>query len=97
MVACYHSHMATTRKTLSGEWMIRLKLEPLDEGGYVATSPDLQGLVAQGATIAETMEIARDVARKIVESCLAHGDPLPLPKRRRPRSMEAVVPVTVVA
>ena len=59
--------------------MIRLKLEPLDEGGYVATSPDLQGLVAQGVTIAETMEIARDVARKIIESCLAHGDP---PTRR---------------
>lgn len=77
--------------------MIRLKLEALDEGGYVATSPDLQGLVAQGATIAETMEIARDVARKIVESCLAHGDPLPMVRRRKPRSMEAVVPVTVVA
>jgi len=59
--------------------MIRLKLEPLDEGGYVATSPDLQGLVAQGVTIAQTMEIARDVARKIIESCLAHGDPLPKP------------------
>jgi hypothetical protein len=27
-------------------WMIRLELEPLDEGGYVATSLDLQGLVA---------------------------------------------------
>ncbi len=80
-----------------GEWMIRLKLDPLDEGGYVATSPDLQGLVAQGVTIAETMEIARDVARKIVESCLAHGDPLPKPKRRRTRSVQAVVPVTVVA
>ena len=72
----YHAFMSTTRATSSGEWMIRLKLEPLREGGYVATSPDLQGLVAQGATIAETMEIARDVARKIVVSCLAHGDPL---------------------
>ena len=83
--------------TSFGEWMIRLKLETLDEGGYVATSPDLQGLVAQGATIAETMEIARDVARKIVESCLAHGDPLPTMRRRKSRSVEAVVPVTVVA
>ncbi|MEK6798493.1 MAG: type II toxin-antitoxin system HicB family antitoxin [Planctomycetota bacterium] len=77
--------------------MIRLKLEPVDEGGYVATSPDLQGLVAQGATIAETLVVARDVARKIIESCLAHGDPLPRPKRRRARCVEAVVPVTVVA
>jgi len=77
--------------------MLRLRLEPLSAGGYVATSPDLQGLVAQGATIAETMEISRDVARKIVENCLAHGDPLPLPKRRKPRSVEAFVPVMVVA
>ena len=89
--------MPTTKTRDNGEWMIRLKLEPLDEGGYVATSPDLQGLVAQGATIAETMEIARDVARKIVESHLAHGDPLPAAKKRRGRSVEAVVPVTVVA
>ena len=81
----------------SDEWMIRLKLERLAEGGYVATSPDVQGLVAQGATIAETMEIARDVARKIVESCRAHGDPLPRPKRRKSGSVLAVVPVTVVA
>jgi len=77
--------------------MIRLKLVPLKEGGYVATSPDLQGLVAQGATIAQTMEIARDVARKIIESHVAHGDPLPRPKRRGARSVDAVVPVTVVA
>ena len=77
--------------------MIRLKLEPLNGGGYVATSPDLQGLVVQGATMAETMEVARDVARKIIESCLAHGDPVPRPRRRKTRSVEAVVPVTVVA
>jgi len=59
------------------EIIIRLEFETLDEGGYIATSPDIQGLVAQGRTISETVEIARDVARKIAESCLAHGDPLP--------------------
>lgn len=59
------------------ESAIRLHIEPLDEGGFVATSPDVPGLVAQGRTVVETAEIARDVARKIVESCLEHGDPLP--------------------
>jgi len=59
------------------ESAIRLHIEPLDEGGYVATSPDVPGLVAQGRTLVETTEIARDVARKIAESCLEHGDPLP--------------------
>jgi predicted RNase H-like HicB family nuclease len=57
-----------------GEWMIRLKLEPLHESGYVATSPDQQGLVAQGASLAETADIARDVARKIIESHVAQGN-----------------------
>ena len=71
--------------------MIRLKLEPLEKGGYVATSPDLQGLVAQGSTLAETMEIARDVARKIIESCIAHGDPLPSRKHRNSRAIDVVV------
>ena len=59
------------------ERLLDLEIEPLPEGGYLATSPALQGLVAQGRTLAETLEIAQDVARKIIESCLEHGDPLP--------------------
>ena len=34
----------------------------------MATSTDIQGLVAQGRTIQETLEIARDVARKLIEA-----------------------------
>lgn len=37
----------------------------------------LQGLIAQGRTISETLEIAKDVARKIIESCIEHGELLP--------------------
>ncbi len=59
------------------EMIVSITIEPLDEGGYLATSDDLQGLIAQGRTIAETMEIAQDVARRLVESYLEHGDPLP--------------------
>jgi predicted RNase H-like HicB family nuclease len=59
------------------EATIRLHVEPLDEGGYVATSPDVPGLVAEGRSIVETVEIAQGLARKIVESCLDHGDPIP--------------------
>ena len=40
-------------------------------------SRDFPGLVAQGRTLTETMEIAQDVARKLVESHIEHGDPLP--------------------
>ena len=60
------------------ECLVSIKIEKLDEGGYLATSENLQGLIAQGRTIAETMEIAQDVARKLIESYIEHGDPLPI-------------------
>ena len=59
------------------EYLISIKIEELEEGGYLATSNDIQGLIAQGRTIAETMEIAQDVARKLIESYTEHDDPLP--------------------
>jgi len=59
------------------EVTIQLHIEPLEEGGYVATSPDVPGLVAEGRTIVETVQIAQDLARKIAESCIDHGDPIP--------------------
>jgi antitoxin HicB len=61
-----------------GRIAIHLHVEPLNEGGYVATSPDVPGLVAEGRSLVEVAEIARDVALKIAESCLEHGDPLPV-------------------
>jgi len=59
------------------ETAIRLRVEPLEEGGYLATSPDVQGLVAEGRTVTEAVEIAQGLARKILESCIEHGDPVP--------------------
>ncbi len=50
------------------ERVINLHIEKLPEGVYLATSDSLQGLIAQGRTIAETIEIARDVAKKLIES-----------------------------
>ena len=49
------------------EKIIKIHLEKLPEGVYLATSGDIQGLVAQGRTVSETSEIARDVARKLIE------------------------------
>jgi predicted RNase H-like HicB family nuclease len=50
------------------EQIITIHIEKLPKGVYLATSDDIQGLVAQGRTIWETLEIARDVARKLLES-----------------------------
>ncbi len=58
------------------EHVIQLHIEKLPEGVYLATSDDVQGLIAQGRTIQETIEIARDVAKKLVEARSADAPPL---------------------
>jgi predicted RNase H-like HicB family nuclease len=50
------------------EKILNIYIEKLPEGFYLATSDSVQGLVAQGRTIAETLEIARDVAKKLLEA-----------------------------
>ena len=50
------------------EHMIQLHIEKLPEGVYLATGDEEQGLVAQGRTIQETIEVARDVAKKLIEA-----------------------------
>jgi len=80
------------------ETMINIKIEKLEEGGYLATSDTLQGLIAQGRTIAETIEIAQDVAKKLIESCIEHGDSLPFEiKEKKVFTISTTVPVSVNA
>lgn len=79
------------------EFLITIKIEALEEGGFLATSDNIQGLVAQGRTIAETMEIAQDVAKKIIESYIEHGDPLPfdLKPSKKQAKHELKIPVAI--
>jgi predicted RNase H-like HicB family nuclease len=49
------------------ERIVNIPIEKLPEGFYLATSDDIQGLVAQGRTINETIEIARDIIGKLLE------------------------------
>lgn len=54
-----------TMKTL-----IKLKIEQFEEQGkeyFVATSDELQGLVAEGETLDEVVAIAEDIARILLE------------------------------
>jgi predicted RNase H-like HicB family nuclease len=50
------------------EQIINIHVKKLPEGLYLATSKDMPGLVAQGRTVTEALEIARDVARKLLEA-----------------------------
>jgi predicted RNase H-like HicB family nuclease len=54
-------------------------VELLPEGVFLATSGQLPGLVAQGRTVAETLEIARDVARRLIEARREREGALSLP------------------
>jgi predicted RNase H-like HicB family nuclease len=64
------------------EVVVNLKVEALDEGGFLATSSDLPGLVVQGRTRAEAMELAQANARILMEIYLAEKLPLPPALRR---------------
>ena len=78
------------------EAAIHLHIEALEEGGYVATSPDVPGLVAEGRSVMEAVEIAQGLTRKIIESCLEHGDPLPESLARLgDRPLDLLVPVSI--
>jgi predicted RNase H-like HicB family nuclease len=50
------------------EKILNIHIKKLPEGVYLATSESVPGLVAQGRTVTETLEIARDVARKLLEA-----------------------------
>ena len=60
------------------EQIIQLHIEKLPEGVYLATSDEVQGLVAQGRTVTETLEIARDVAKKLMEAQVERSSQPPL-------------------
>ena len=76
------------------EVLLSVNVEPLPEGGFLATSEDLPGLVAQGRTVAETLEIAQDVALGLIESYIEHGDELP-PGLRAAASAQGQVRIPV--
>jgi predicted RNase H-like HicB family nuclease len=73
------------------ELAIRVHVEELPEGLFLATSDELQGLIAQGRTVAETLEIARDAARKLLEARRGRGGTSQLPSSSERRDYTIVV------
>ncbi len=80
---------------MENQYAMHLTINQVENGQFVAESPDVPGLVAQGRTISETVEIAQDVARKIIESYIEHGDPLPKTLRPLTNHIELDVAVGV--
>lgn len=73
------------------ERIINIHIERLPEGLYLATSDDVQGVVAQGRTVAETMEIARDVVRRLLEAQGERKKPLKLSPLKKRFDLQLVV------
>jgi predicted RNase H-like HicB family nuclease len=73
------------------ELAVQVSIEELPEGLYLATSDELPGLVAQGRTVAEALDIARDVARKIIEARTEREGPIPLASVSQRREYTIVV------
>ena len=83
LVACKPSSTVYLSSMSVDEFYLKVRIEPLDEGGFLATSPDLPGLVAQ------------DVARRLIESYLEHGDPLPPAVRQAIKNSRRISTVAI--
>ena len=81
------------------EIVLNVKVEPLEEGGFLATSTDLPGLVVQGRTRVETIELAQANARILMEVYLSEKLPLPPVLRRafkrKSRALHLTLPVSL--
>lgn len=76
------------------EILFQLKIRKLPEGVYLATSKEVPGLVAQGRTIEETLDIAKDVARKLYDSYVERGETPPFKlAHRKSNVLDVAVPV----
>lgn len=59
------------------QYKLPVEIEPLDEGGYLAICPLIQGCHAQGETVSEALENLEDVAYQLIEIRKEDGLPLP--------------------
>jgi predicted RNase H-like HicB family nuclease len=75
-------------------YQITLEIRRLDEGPYLGTSPDLPGLIVQGASPEEVVEIAPEVAKALIAVMLETAQPLPpgLHPLESPARIQIVVP-----
>ncbi len=58
-------------------YKLPIEIEPLDEGGFLAVCPILQGCHAEGETVADAIENVEDVARNLIELMREDGALLP--------------------
>jgi len=77
------------------KYVLPLEIQALEEGGYLATSPALPGLLVQAETVGEVLRLAPDVAQSLIEAMREKGIPLPqaLHSVEPPFHAELLIPV----
>jgi predicted RNase H-like HicB family nuclease len=78
---------------------LAIRVEEIRDGGgyrYIATSPDLPGLLVAGDTPEEVLSLTPSVASALIASLRAEGDPLP-PTIRQLSSFPLLAHVAVSA
>jgi len=74
------------------EFQYTVLLDPDDVGGFTVTVPALPGIVTQGDSVEEALDMARDAISLYLEDLTADGEEIPT-ERTPPR----LVTVTVAA
>ena len=58
-------------------YLLPIEIQPLEEGGYLATSPKLSGFLVQADTVEEILRLAPGVAQTLIEAMRDKDVPLP--------------------
>ena len=66
------------------------KLDPLPEGGYIVSFPDLPNATTQADTIQEAEEMAADAVRTLFWGLMNAGEEIPSPGKARGRRLHAI-------
>jgi antitoxin HicB len=79
-------------------YVLSVEVEPLDEGGYLATCPEIQGCHAEGATVADALANLEDGARALLGIHREWGKRLPMDDEYRPgRTLKAELVMSLPA
>ena len=78
---------------MKNNYTYTIKIDPVEDGGYVVTVPALPGCITQGESYEEALANAKECVQGFLEALVKAGQPLP--KEPRPmRSMMASIKVS---
>ena len=77
------------------KYILPIEIHPLEEGGYLATSPVLPGFLVQAEAVEKVLQLAPGVAQALIEAMQEKGVPLPqsMQAAEPPFHIEVLVPL----